>query len=179
MEIDSNAEAAPQTRASFNGAITFSLWKLILVCSFLFVFSGFNGAITFSLWKYTIPRRKSRTFFSFNGAITFSLWKYKTKGDTWDQDCTLQWGHNFFVMEISLMPLYSWYIPKLQWGHNFFVMEIVLNLVIRVVLHELQWGHNFFVMEIYHVVNGVGGGRSRFNGAITFSLWKFPDMFFH
>ncbi len=61
----------------------------------------------------------------------------------------LQWGHNFFVMEILHTSGTVVDLSKLQWGHNFFVMEI-WNFLLRGTLdeEELQWGHNFFVMEI-------------------------------
>ncbi len=37
----------------------------------------------------------------FNGAITFSLWKFPSVvGDVSLPNSLLQWGHNFFVMEI-------------------------------------------------------------------------------
>ena len=44
----------------------------------------------------------------------------------------------------------------------------------------LQWGHNFFVMEIDPpLILGVNGVPC-FNGAITFSLWKYDaDITFH
>ena len=36
----------------------------------------------------------------------------------------------------------------LQWGHNFFVMEIWWGFIVNPPVGVLQWGHNFFVMEI-------------------------------
>ena len=38
----------------------------------------------------------------------------------------------------------------------------------------LQWGHNFFVMEICTASAISLYSSLGFNGAITFSLWKFP-----
>ena len=60
----------------------------------------------------------------------------------------------------------------LQWGHNFFVMEISLGIKIFPMRYRLQWGHNFFVMEIRIVVRCILFQNPGFNGAITFSLWK-------
>ena len=40
------------------------------------------------------------------------------------QGLLLQRGHNFFVMEILILPLVTLRTLKLQRGHNFFVMEI-------------------------------------------------------
>ena len=61
---------------------------------------GFNGAITFSLWKSVRPRRRTSRIQSFNGAITFSLWKCYSLSLNVGAIFVLQWGHNFFVMEM-------------------------------------------------------------------------------
>ena len=81
----------------------------------------------------------------FNGAITFSLWKFTIPLGEIRKVVMLQWGHNFFVMEISS-------------GNGVLIM--------------LQWGHNFFVMEISLPQSWQGQLVHCFNGAITFSLWK-------
>ena len=60
----------------------------------------FNGAITFSLWKFTYFDDGHVPTVSFNGAITFSLWKFFYLGVLPCCMNWLQWGHNFFVMEI-------------------------------------------------------------------------------
>ena len=109
----------------------------------------FNGAITFSLWKS--GRTKMKLCFilgCFNGAITFSLWKLFPDVEQKAAPTPLQWGHNFFVMEILEILAYLCPNPTLQWGHNFFVMEIFLFSKKVKLLTKLQWGHNFFVMEI-------------------------------
>ncbi len=110
--------------ASFNGAITFSLWKYYFERTSNPYDRGFNGAITFSLWKF-LPRYDHLFGFeSFNGAITFSLWKSAIPATVKKSLISLQWGHNFFVMEIIDRFLNVLEIVGLQWGHNFFVMEI-------------------------------------------------------
>ena len=85
----------------------------------------------------------------------------------------LQWGHNFFVMEMICHICIIEQIYLLQWGHNFFVMEISIFLGHLCALLVLQWGHNFFVMEISVQVSVLTTDGISFNGAITFSLWKF------
>ena len=62
----------------------------------------------------------------------------------------------------------------LQWGHNFFVMEIRVFGFSEIDISSLQWGHNFFVMEISPTSDLVKNASGSFNGAITFSLWKYP-----
>ena len=46
-------------RYAFNGAITFSLWKLKAAGGNIAATVAFNGAITFSLWK-SVSVRTSR-----------------------------------------------------------------------------------------------------------------------
>ena len=60
----------------------------------------FNGAITFSLWKFFAVLPEEHHRHRFNGAITFSLWKSPYAGFQPRLQLQLQWGHNFFVMEI-------------------------------------------------------------------------------
>ena len=108
----------------------------------------------------------------FNGAITFSLWKFFQLPYRQFEPKELQWGHNFFVMEILMdcdeslgwtgfngaITFSLWKFSftfggvamnnTLQWGHNFFVMEIVPSARTFPTEISLQWGHNFFVMEI-------------------------------
>ena len=84
----------------FNGAITFSLWKSYHLLYVLECHYRFNGAITFSLWKFTYFDDGHVPTVSFNGAITFSLWKFFYLGVLPCCMNWLQWGHNFFVMEI-------------------------------------------------------------------------------
>ena len=109
---------------------------------------------------------------SFNGAITFSLWKSIHEAIHFLFCHFLQWGHNFFVMEIIMYDLADIIPDSLQWGHNFFVMEII-NMQCKFHLSFiLQWGHNFFVMEMM-TLRLPTSSQSTFNGAITFSLWKF------
>ena len=52
----------------------------------------------------------------------------------------LQWGHNFFVMEINQVIQSSNCIPWLQWGHNFFVMEITSLITDEVARIEASMG---------------------------------------
>ena len=85
----------------------------------------------------------------FNGAITFSLWKLECPQGQIVQFYMLQWGHNFFVMEIMMHWLKQKLEVELQWGHNFFVMEIKQAVILAIKPFWLQWGHNFFVMEIF------------------------------
>ena len=62
----------------------------------------------------------------------------------------------------------------LQWGRNFFVTEIKTNVSGNVRVNaRLQWGRNFFVTEIFLNLH-ISGQHIRFNGAVTFSLRKFP-----
>ena len=61
---------------------------------------SFNGAITFSLWKFGKAKLICLVSSCFNGAITFSLWKYAMQNVETKTIQVLQWGHNFFVMEI-------------------------------------------------------------------------------
>ena len=134
---------------SFNGAITFSLWKSRRCLMELAIGGSFNGAITFSLWKFRTEYNMIIDILpSFNGAITFSLWKLAKWSAGNITTRSLQWGHNFFVMEISAILKKSQSPTELQWGHNFFVMEIAGQPQLKTTMDMLQWGHNFFVMEI-------------------------------
>ena len=67
--------------------------------------STFNGAITFSLWKYEIEEDETVESRPFNGAITFSLWKFSKSSALHLWAFSLQWSHNFFVMEIMIFYL--------------------------------------------------------------------------
>ena len=53
---------------------------------------------------------------------------------------TLQWGHNFFVMEIVMAHGKVRKGCKLQWGHNFFVMEIRLFVGLRLLYRLASMG---------------------------------------
>ena len=76
-------------------------------------------------------------------------------------------------MEMTGSALFTNSITVLQWGHNFFVMEISPSATeIKSSGESLQWGHNFFVMEIPHTICARAISQKSFNGAITFSLWK-------
>ena len=62
---------------------------------------------------------------------------------------TLQWSHNFFVMEMFVPFVLDVWQSGLQWSHNFFVMEICRLFLYRSEQNiDLQWSHNFFVMEM-------------------------------
>ena len=81
----------------------FFVMEIAILAHNLAIHDSFNGAITFSLWKFVANQGHCSKvgIKGFNGAITFSLWKFVA-----NQDCLvgwyngLQWGHNFFVMEI-------------------------------------------------------------------------------
>ena len=55
-------------------------------------------------------------------------------------------------MEISFLTTLITSPSMLQWGHNFFVMEIAVRGKERLKVNGLQWGHNFFVMEMSGLV---------------------------
>ncbi len=91
----------------------------------------------------------------------------------------LQWGHNFFVMEIKnvgnlatlSMISFNGAITFSLW--KFSLADSVINSQLL-----LQWGHNFFVMEIWAAIVRRSprlAAWESFNGAITFSLWKSAD----
>ena len=109
---------------------------------------SFNGAITFSLWKSTGEDIRGDTSDGFNGAITFSLWKFEH-------------------YEISIIEF-----DVLQWGHNFFVMEITIETQITRTKRCFNGAITFSLWKLKFTNEGVRGAAG-FNGAITFSLWKY------
>ena len=86
----------------------------------------------------------------------------------------LQWGRNFFVTEILMKKRHGKQSTILQWGRNFFVTEISLAIAGTLSASTLQWGRNFFVTEISIGAADNFGTSRTFNGAVTFSLRKFP-----
>ena len=62
----------------------------------------------------------------------------------------LQWGHNFFVMEMHQQ---SNYFQQTDYSFNGAITFSLWKLNEKPKEEEeeerLQWGHNFFVMEIY------------------------------
>ena len=110
----------------------------------------FNGAVTFSLrklikWSNNGLRKSwlqwGRNFFvtEIGDRVSFSS----------SVRCLLQWGRNFFVTEIRGCGIEMHSVPeKLQWGRNFFVTEIRMTVELKKEGWTLQWGRNFFVTEI-------------------------------
>ena len=61
--------------ACFNGATTYSLWKVRCRRTSACRDPCFNGATTYSLWKAPGTALLRRPLIRFNGATTYSLWK--------------------------------------------------------------------------------------------------------
>ena len=74
-------------------------------------------------------------------------------------DTELQWGHNFFVMEISLrlFPARG-FVFCFNGAITFSLWKLLVDLKWEMLKLVLQWGHNFFVMEIQqHLARELAG----------------------
>ena len=96
------------------------------------------------------PAADFRPLTSFNGATTLTSWKTPAAlGRPWLADRSLQWGHDFDVVEDN------------QEQANFRIPELLL-----------QWGHDFDVVEDNREPMHRLSESIRFNGATTLTSWK-------
>ena len=117
------------------------------------------------------------------GPQLFSCGDMETKCSSSSFSVSLQWGHNFSVVEMRANDAVSFGLRLLQWGHNFSVVEIVhrraekqcvarfngattfqlwrlgINPLLLAHCIPLQWGHNFSVVEIFGSVSNMTGLR--------------------
>ena len=124
MEITTTNKITHLVQTGFNGAITFSLWKYDNRWPIVEETACFNGAITFSLWKFGYYRHIFRHWYRFNGAITFSLWKSKYRMEFYNSFNCFNGAITFSLWKLALRFPKRAFSLSLQWGHNFFVMEI-------------------------------------------------------
>ena len=186
------------SRTRFNGATTYSLWKVGTVVHAMIESAvlqwGHNILVVESL-ACSMPYAVSTS--CFNGATTYSLWKGRGWTNPPRRGWTLQWGHNILVVESGqegdrseggarsfngattyslwkalLRYQHSGPALSLQWGHNILVVERTLGVVYALRVARLQWGHNILVVERSSPLPPHGRACTRFNGATTYSLWK-------
>jgi len=86
---------------------------------------------------------------SFNGATPFQTWKCFWSSPPQRRPYTLQWGHAFSDVEITVYRIAA--AAKrimLQWGHAFSDVEMSSTKWTSTSRSSLQWGHAFSDVEI-------------------------------
>ncbi len=133
----------------FNGAVTFSLRKLLVIHHQpLLYLVGLQWGRNFFVTEIRYTRMTYLQTERFNGAVTFSLRKSLFALASKKETSSLQWGRNFFVTEMIIDFPNLIFVSELQWGRNFFVTEIRHASIRHIADNVLQWGRNFFVTEI-------------------------------
>ena len=161
------------------------------------------GPRLFSRGNDNVIPEHARHQSSFNGATTFQPWKCRRVHDARMPDVTtLQWGHDFSAVEMSIDASESDVTDQLlQWGHDFSAVEMIT--------FDMSWTHaqlasmgprlfsrgncasDCWLRPQYGMASmgprlfSRGNGQHRaesvhdanvgFNGATTFQPWKCHD----
>mgnify|MGYP007070722695 CR=1 FL=1 len=132
----------------------------------------FNGATDFHRWKCVCSRPSGRNPTGFNGATDFHRWKSFRCLRFRFRLTTLQWGHRFSSVEISMRRSMQADYTRLQWGHRFSSVEMSPAASRCSMLCVLQWGHRFSSVEIPKSLPQKPTTPHSFNGATDFHRWK-------
>ena len=78
----------------------------------------------FHPWIWETCRHGYAVHVCFNGAMDFHPWIYQPAKGSNQEMATLQWGHGFSSMDMTLTEIAALVWTVLQWGHGFSSMDM-------------------------------------------------------